>query len=116
MKGMSATVEIKTGTEWHGFGRANATQFSATIKIDGKPIDQVLKPIWLKWVEVAKGASGLWSVERYEIPAGSAVTFEASSTGFADIHASFIVGVDESLEIAGHKHKSQICGWILEID
>ena len=116
MKGMSATVEIKTGSEWHGFGRAHAVQFSATVRIDGKPIDQVLKPIWLKWVEVAKGASGLWSVERYEIPAGSAVTFQASSTGCEDIFFSFIVGVDDSLEVAGHQYKDRICGWILEID
>jgi len=55
-------------------------------------------------------------VERYEIPAGSAVTFDSAATGCEDIIASFVVGVDESLEIAGHKHKSQICGWILEID
>jgi hypothetical protein len=105
-------VQIKTGSEWHTTERRGSM-----VKINGKPIYEVLKPINKpEWELVGnKGTHGKWCVAEYELPKGAKIEFKATANNREDIVSSFVVGEIPSIDVDGYTYNNSICGWIVSI-
>jgi len=105
-------VQIKTGSEHH-----TTNWRSAMVRVNGKPIYEVLKPLSKPdWEMVGnKGNHGKWCVAEYELPVGANVEFVAKANSQENIEFSFTVGQVPSIDIEGYKYNGDICGWIVSI-
>jgi hypothetical protein len=107
----SIKVQVKTGSEWHTTERRGAM-----VKVNGKPIYQVLNPVSQEWELVGnKGKHGKWCVAEYELPVGAKIEFSATANGRDAITHSFVVGEVSSVDVDGYGYGSDICGWIVSI-
>lgn len=106
-------VQIKTGSEHH-----TTNWRSAMVRVNGKPIYEVLKPLSKPdWEMVGnKGNHGKWCVAEYELPVGAIVEFVAKANSQEPIEFKFKVGQVSSIDIEGYKYNNDICGWIVSID
>lgn len=88
---------------------------SASVFLNGKPINQVLTP--QDTPEVVKvigknGIEGVWISAVYILSATHKVNFVAKSSGQDDVDVSFNTADCESIDIDGHVFHGKICGWI----
>ena len=105
-------VQIKTGSEHH-----TTNWRSAMVRINGKPIYEVLKPLSKpEWEMVGnKGNHGKWCIAEYELPIGANIEFVAKANSQKPIEFSFTVGEVTSVDVEGFNYSSAICGWIVSI-
>jgi hypothetical protein len=106
-------VEVKTGSEHH-----TTNWRSAMVRVNGKPIYEVLKPLSKpSWEMVGnRGNHGKWCVSEYELPIGAIIEFVAKANSQEPIEFKFQVGQVSSIDIEGYKYSNGICGWIVSID
>jgi hypothetical protein len=106
-------VQIKTGAEHH-----TTNWRSAMVRVNGKPIYEVLKPLSKpSWEMVSnRGNHGKWCITEYELPVGAIVEFVAKANSQEPIEFKFKVGQVSSIDIEGYKYGNGICGWIVSID
>jgi len=106
-------VQIKTGSEHH-----TTNWRSAMVRVNGKPIYEVLKPLSKPdWEMVGnRGNHGKWCVAEYELPVGAIIEFVAKANSQQPIEFKFKVGQVSSIDIEGYKYGGDICGWIVTID
>ena len=106
-------VQIKTGSEHH-----TTNWRSAMVRVNGKPIYEVLKPLSKpSWEMVGnRGNHGKWCITEYELPVGAIVEFVAKANSQEPIEFKFKVGQVSSIDIEGYKYNNDICGWIVSID
>jgi len=106
-------VQIKTGSEHH-----TTNWRSAMIRVNGKPIYEVLKPLSKpSWEMVGnRGNHGKWCISEYELPVGAIVEFVAKANSQEPIEFKFQVGKISAVDVEGYKYSNGICGWIVSID
>jgi len=105
-------VQIKTGSEHH-----TTNWRSAMVRINGKPIYEVLKPLSKpEWEMVGnRGNHGKWCIAEYELPIGAKIEFVAKANSQKPIEFSFTVGQVPPVDVEGYKYGNGICGWIVSI-
>jgi len=105
-------VQVKTGSEHH-----TTNWRSAMVRVNGKPIYEVLKPLTKpEWEMIGnKGNHGKWCVTEYELPLGAIIEFVAKANSQEPIEFKFKVGQIPSVDVEGHKYSNAICGWIVSI-
>jgi hypothetical protein len=105
-------VQVKTGSEHH-----TTNWRSAMVRVNGKPIYEVLKPLTKpEWEMVGnRGNHGKWCVTEYELPLGAIIEFVAKANSQEPIEFKFKVGQIPSVDVEGHKYSNAICGWIVSI-
>lgn len=103
-------VQVKTGSESH-----TTNWRSAMVRVNGKPIYEVLKPISKpEWELVGnKGKHGKWCVAEYELPIGSRIEFTAKANSKEPIEFKFRVGEIQEVDVEGYLYNGDICGWIV---
>jgi hypothetical protein len=106
-------VQIKTGAEHH-----TTNWRSAMVRVNGKPIYEVLKPLSKpSWEMVGnRGNHGKWCITEYELPVGAIVEFVAKANSQEPIEFKFKVGQVSAVDVEGYKYSNGICGWIVSID
>jgi hypothetical protein len=106
-------VQVKTGSEHH-----TTNWRSAMVRVNGKPIYEVLKPLSKPdWELVGnKGSHGKWCISEYELPVGAIVEFVAKANSQEPIEFKFQVGKISAVDVEGYKYGNGICGWIVSID
>lgn len=106
-------VQIKTGSEHH-----TTNWRSAMVRVNGKPIYEVLKPLCNpEWELIGnKGNHGKWCISEYELPVGANVEFTAKANLRETIEFSFTVGQVPPVDIEGYEYGIRTCGWIVTID
>jgi hypothetical protein len=106
-------IQIKTGSEHH-----TTNWRSAMVRVNGKPIYEVLKPLSKPdWEMVGnRGNHGKWCISEYELPVGAIVEFVAKANSQEPIEFKFQVGKVSSVDVEGYKYGNGICGWIVSID
>jgi hypothetical protein len=106
-------VQIKTGSEHH-----TTNWRSAMVRVNGKPIYEVLKPLSKpSWEMVGnRGNHGKWCITEYELPVGAIVEFVAKANSQEPIEFKFKVGQVSAVDVEGYKYGNSICGWIVSID
>ena len=106
-------VQIKTGSEHH-----TTNWRSAMVRVNGKPIYEVLKPLSKpSWEMVGnRGNHGKWCISEYELPVGAIVEFVAKANSQEPIEFKFQVGKISAVDVEGYKYSNGICGWIVSID
>lgn len=105
-------VQVKTGSESH-----TTNWRSSLVRVNGKPIYEVLKPISKpEWELVGnRGKHGKWCVAEYELPIGSKVEFVAKANSKEPIEFKFKVGETQEVDVEGYLYNGEICGWIVSI-
>lgn len=105
-------VQVKTGSEHH-----TTNWRSAMVRVNGKPIYEVLKPLTKpEWEMIGnRGNHGKWCVTEYELPLGAIIEFVAKANSQEPIEFKFKVGQIPSVDVEGHKYSNAICGWIVSI-
>lgn len=106
-------VQVKTGSESH-----TTNWRSAVVRVNGKPIYEVLKPLSKpEWELVgSRGNHGKWCIAEYLLPVRSKIEFIAKANSQEPIEFSFTVGEIPSVDVEGFIYNSNICGWIVTIN
>lgn len=107
-------VLVKIGGE-----KFKGIEKKASVTVNGKPIEQVLKAEEKperETVQDGNNTYGVWTHAAYRLSVGQVIRFVSTVTGKEDIVGSFVVGdIGAPTEIDGHTSTchSDMFGWLI---